>query len=171
LLLATLQVATAALELRAREILIQYAISDAVPPDRREAADRIEIAFEEDREYVFYRMLSALEARGLVATEDGCELKRIYQEIRIPLHHGIVGRYSHRRRADADESAVESDLASDAVLDALWSQHRSYSKTTETDMEGIVEEYAAEDLDGVITGLELLTSKFRRSKFFPDVAI
>jgi len=165
LLLATLQLVTAALELRAREILIQCAIADSDPPDRRETADQIEISVEEDRGYVFYGILSALEARGLICADDRCQLQKIYKEIRVPLHHGIVNRYSRRGSADAD------DPEPDAVLDALWGEYRGHHTTKETDMESVVEEYAMEDLDHVVTGLELLTSKFLRSKFFPDVAI
>jgi hypothetical protein len=165
LLLATLQLVTAALELRARELLIQYAIAAAEPPARREVADQIQISIEQNRVYLFCGILSALEERGLIDVDERCQLKRIYQEIRIPLHHGIVGRYSRRGSADDDDSVVDS------VLDALWAGYRGHHTTSETDMESLVENYAVEDLGRVVTGVELLTSKFIRSKFFPDVAI
>src|SRR5438876_6156431 len=154
LLLATLQLVTAALELRARELLIQYAIAAAEPPARREVADQIQISIEQNRVYLFCGILSALEERGLIDVDERCQLKRIYQEIRIPLHHGIVGRYSRRGSADDDDSVVDS------VLDALWAGYRGHHTTSETDMESLVENYAVEDLGRVVTGVELLTSKF-----------
>jgi hypothetical protein len=84
LLLATLQLATAALELRARELLIQYTIAAAEPPARRGVADQIQISVEENRGYLFCGILSALEALGLIGGEERCQLKRVYEEIRIP---------------------------------------------------------------------------------------
>jgi hypothetical protein len=164
LLLATLQLVTAALELRARELLIQYAIVDAKPPARREVADQIQISIEENRGYLFYGILSALETLGLIGMAERCQLKQIYQEIRIPVHHGIVGRYSRRQSLEDDDPVAAE------ILDALWAAYRGHHTTSETDMESIVENYAVEDLGRVVTGLELLTSKFVRSKF-PDIAV
>jgi hypothetical protein len=165
LLLATLQLVTAALELRARELLIQYAIVDAKPPARREVADQIQISIEENRGYLFYGILSALETLGLIGMAERCQLKQIYQEIRIPVHHGIVGRYSRRQSLEDDDPVAAE------ILDALWAAYRGHHTTSETDMESIVENHAVEDLGRVVTGLELLTSKFVRSKFFPDIAV
>lgn len=165
LLLGTLQLATAALELRARELLIQYAIAAAEPPARREVADQIEISIEENRVYLFYGIVSALAELGMIDVNERSQLNRIYQEIRVPLHHGIVGRYSRRRAVNDDDPIAE------AILDALWAGYRGHHTTSETDMESIVENYAVEDLGHVLTGLELLTSKFVRSKFYPDIVV
>ena len=154
LLLAALQLITAALELRAREILIQNTIADL--PDRRGPAHRIEISVEEDRGYLFYGVLAALEARGVISVEDRCKLKRIYQDIRIPLHHGIVGRYSRSREGKGETW----------VLEALWGENQAHLTTSETAMESMIEKYGAEDLDHVISGLELLTPKFRKAQFY-----
>ncbi len=167
LLLATLQLVTAALELRARELLVQYMIAAAKPPARRGVAGQIQISVEENRSYLFCGILSALEAVALIDGKERSQLKRIYQKIRIPLHHGIVSRYSRRGNA-AEDGLV---LGDDAILDALWEVYRGHHTTSETDMESIMEDYAVEDLGRVVTGLELLTSKFIRSKFFPDVAV
>src|SRR4051812_17305805 len=67
LLLASLQLATATLELRAREILIQNTIS--VLSDHKGLAFRVETDFEEDRGYLFYGILGALETRKLIASD------------------------------------------------------------------------------------------------------
>jgi hypothetical protein len=150
LLLATLQLATATLELRAREILIQHTI--AALPHRRGPAHHIEVSVEEDRGYLFYGMLAALETRGVITAEAHQELKHIYREIRIPLHHGIVGRYSRSREEGGDEW----------ILDALWGDSQAHLTTSETAMESAIETYGVDDLDHVISALEILTPKKTR---------
>jgi predicted hydrolase (HD superfamily) len=77
--------------------------------------------------------------------------KDIYREIRIPLHHGIVGRYSRSREGNGG----------DWILDALWGDGQVHLTTSETAMESVIEAYGVDDLDHVISALELLTPKFQ----------
>ncbi len=151
LLLATLQLATATLELRAREILIQHTIAGL--SDREGPAHHIEISVEEDRGYLFGGILVALETRGAISAEDHQKLKHIYQQIRIPLHHGIVGRYLRSHKEGGDEW----------ILDALWGNRQVHLTTSETEMESVIERYGVDDLDHVISALELLTPKFQKA--------
>jgi hypothetical protein len=151
LLLAALQLTTATLELRAREILIQHTITGL--SDRRGSAYRVESSVEEDRGYPFYGILADLQTHGVISADDHQNLKHIYQHIRIPLHHGIVGRYSRSR----------DDGTSAWVLDALFGDSQVHLTTSETAMESVIERYGVEDLDHVISALELLTPKFQKA--------
>src|SRR5947207_5702720 len=98
LILGALQLATAALELRAREILVQYAI--AIIPEYDGPSNDVESAFEADRGYFFYNIVAVLRGAGVIDIDDQIELIDVYKKIRIPLHHGIVGRYAGRSEYD-----------------------------------------------------------------------
>jgi hypothetical protein len=154
LLLAALQLITATVELRAREILIQLIITEL--PDRKGPANWIEISLEEGRDYLFGGILAALETRGAIGPDERQQLKDIYRDIRIPLHHGIVRRYS-RSHDESDESDSEW------ILEAFWGDSQVHLTTSETEMESIIEMHGANDLDHAISALELLTRKFRKA--------
>ena len=153
LVLATLQVCTSALELRAREVLVQYIILGL--PDRKGPANGIEECVERDRNCSFGAVLAMLNERGLIDTKERQELSQIYRQIRIPLHHGIAHRYSQSRDGNNDEGA-------ELLSRAFWGDSQAHLTTSETEMESVIEECGGADLDRVTSGLELLTPKLRR---------
>jgi hypothetical protein len=81
----------------------------------------------------------------VITAEARQKLKHIYREIRIPLHHGIVGRYSGSRKARGDEW----------ILDALWGDSQVHLTTSENAMESAIETYGVDDLDHDISALEI----------------
>jgi hypothetical protein len=153
LVLATLQLCTSALELRAREVLVQYIILGL--PDRKGPANGIEECVEQDRNCSFGAILAILNERELIDTKERQELSQIYSQIRIPLHHGIAHRYSQFRNGNDDET-------DDWVSNVFWGDSQIHLTTSETEMESVIEAWGAADLDRVTSGLELLTPKLQR---------
>jgi hypothetical protein len=151
LVLAALQIATAALELLARQILIQQTIVGL--KDRKGSAYRIETKFEEDKGYVFYGILNVLNAREIINDEERKQLKKIYQEIRIPLHHGIVGRYSRSREGGS------------LTLDILFGDSQIHLTTGQSGFEGAIDKSGMDDIAHVISGLEILSPKFQKASW------
>jgi hypothetical protein len=153
LVLASMQIAAAALELRAREILIQNSSLDSA--DDEAAPFRLEIKTEEDRDLGFYGILGALERKKIISAADNQTLKDIYKNIRIPLHHGIVGRY-YRSRDDGSDAWV---------FDALFGDNQAHLTTSQAAIEFAIESYGLDDLCCVISALEILHNCFEKFRF------
>jgi hypothetical protein len=58
----------------------------------------------EQREYGFSKMLAELAKISLIDDEKAKEFTAFYEKIRIPLHHGIVGRLS----SNLDDTGIDS---------------------------------------------------------------
>jgi hypothetical protein len=151
LVLAALQIATAALELLARQILIQQTIVGL--NDRKGSAYRIETKFEEDKGYAFYGILNALNARKIINDDEREQLKNIYLNTRIPLHHGIVGRYSRLREKDS------------LTLNILFDDSQVHLTTGQSGFEKAIDKFGLDDINHVISGLEILNPKFRKASW------
>jgi len=152
LILAALQIATATLELLARQILIHQSIIGL--NDHEGSAFRIETKFEkEDKQNIFYGILNALTTQKIINADERKQLDKIYREIRIPLHHGIVGRYSRSREKDS------------LTLDILFGDSKVHLTTGQSGFEKVIDKFGLDDIDHVISGLEILNPKFQKASW------
>jgi hypothetical protein len=96
LFLAAVELSASLLELVARMLLIRIQEYDANPQTRNDPYPgllRRQISIEYDRHMMFPQILNELESHDVIAAEDAAELRKFYNETRIPLHHGLSGRY------------------------------------------------------------------------------
>jgi hypothetical protein len=138
LLLAAIQVACSAWELVVRLAVVAArsgTVTTASQPDRARLASELLTAAEEDQRLTLFPMVNELVRYQVLTNEDAVAMQSLYRSVRIPLHHGIVGRYI-RQRSDVTISEImgnspalsgrefEEQLESHAVseLDRIFDQ-------------------------------------------------
>lgn len=132
LLLAALQVSVGLFELFIRDLVAQSEMSS---PDAQLSAEQATpqgerafklIQLEEDRRLTFSIMLKRL--RRVIEPKDAREALRFYEDVRIPLSHGLLIRFSQRPddrrfmvdflldRADEFEESIEDNALRDLAF-------------------------------------------------------
>jgi len=143
LLLASVHLAASLLELVVRGIVLERAGS-AFPSGPRNPSDlargSLEHRMEEMRNLGFAKMVDHLVEVGLFDSEDGQLAKALYRTVRIPLHHGLVGRFV--KQHDPIYNTLEE------FFGAFW------PTTTSGNFEEVIEDSALPILDTVVGILE-----------------
>ena len=145
-ILTTLLLTTAAIELRAREILTNLRIRQSKEIVKKAFA--VEVSIEEDKSLAFYGIISALNSAHVFGPGEFDVLKNIYINIRIPLHHGIVRRYIQQR----DEPGVWDG--------ELFVTLKANSTTSQSELEDAIDKHGISDLSKVIDGMSIITDIF-----------
>jgi hypothetical protein len=95
LLLASLHLAASLLELYVRDLLI---ISTAKKTDdrKKQILDELEIYYEDStnpKQWFFSNIVDELQNQKIISDLDAKNVKAYYQDIRIPIHHGLTRRF------------------------------------------------------------------------------
>ena len=151
LLLASLQVLTSGLELRVRELLIARELRKR--SNLSGDAFSVEQCFEEQR-FTFRTMLDKLPQDGALTANECGDLMKVYGEIRIPVHHGIVGRYLQSLGENKDHG----------IADILWGNTKAHITTGESDLEDAVDKHGITELERVVSLIEAFSNKFPTDK-------
>lgn len=100
LILAALQVSTSMLELLVRETVIDRRMGRVATSPRTDL-DALECSLmreaEEDRSLSFVGMVRELEQHQALNADEADRLRSTYRDIRIQLHHAIIGRFVRQR--------------------------------------------------------------------------
>lgn len=101
-LLASLHLAASALELFVRALIIDRVSIADQSVSHSEDVFTYQERLEGDRKLTFSKMLDHLVSAGLFRAEDADISKRYYEEVRIPLAHGLLERLMNGRPAEAE---------------------------------------------------------------------
>jgi hypothetical protein len=93
-LLGALHIASSLLETVVREMVI----AKSIPPfsDQLEMSGKIQQALEDKRDKGFKQLVIELEADGLFDHNDARIAKDFYNDVRIPIHHGLPSRFVNK---------------------------------------------------------------------------
>jgi hypothetical protein len=136
LLLAAVQVSCSAWEYVVRRALVcARAARPSAEPAQPGSQRALFAEAEEDRRLTLIPMVKQLVQHGVLTEDEACVMQDLYLRVRIPLHHGIVGRYIQERAGttigelsgmpDAlDGHGFEEQLESNAVneLEGIFEQ-------------------------------------------------
>jgi hypothetical protein len=124
LLLAAIELSASLLELVVRELVARLQEQNADPrhefgPHLGARSRRLDLEY--DRHSMFTQLLDKLESSSVVKSEDAALVRKFYKETRIPLHHGLPGRYVSRsqQRPTNDLIAVLSVASRHSFEQAL----------------------------------------------------
>lgn len=148
LILAALQVSTSMLELLVRETVIDRRVGRASAPSRTnlDAFEyRLAREVEEDRGLSFARMVAELAEHQVLTADEADSLSSTYRDIRIQLHHAIIGRFVRQRGpTKLRDFREETGLA---------------KFSDPEDFEKIIETQGISDLERVVSCIEMVVSK------------
>ena len=96
LLLAAIELTASLLELSLRDLVFLNREKNAIPnhefgPIFGQSARRLDLEYE--RNVMFTQLIDEIESAGLASSNDTEPIKKFYKETRIPIHHGLPGRY------------------------------------------------------------------------------
>jgi hypothetical protein len=100
LLLAALQVSCSVWEFTVRIALVKARAAhagSASGADQARDSSNLLTAAEDHRQLTFSPMVSELASNGVLSNAEAKVMQDLYRDVRIPLHHGIVGRYVRER--------------------------------------------------------------------------
>ena len=124
LLLAAIELSASLLELSLRELVFfnreKSVISDhEFGPFLGKLARRFDLEYE--RNMMFTQLMDELESTGFASHNDTESIKRFYKETRIPIHHGLSGRYVAKSQEcpSGDFFSVLSSTSIHSFEDAL----------------------------------------------------
>jgi len=105
-LLGALQIASSLLEIFVREIVIERA-SEAYS-DSQKLVGTLQKKLEEKRNVGFKQLVTELANSEVMSTEDAEIATKFYDDVRIPIHHGLPARFV--RNTGSYQSFMESIL-------------------------------------------------------------
>ena len=101
LLLAAIELSASLLELSLRELVFINREKSAIPnnefgPFLGQSARRLDLEYE--RKVMFTQLVDELESTGFASPSDTEPIKKFYKQTRIPIHHGLPGRYAAKSK-------------------------------------------------------------------------
>ncbi len=147
LFLAALLVSPIVLEMIVRETLIKKRYSSKRTGKRIPSVvlDEIDREAEVDKSLTFSRIAFELYETGVISDSEHKSLRSVYQRVRIPLQHGLVGRY------------VEANV--DAEMLDIWETLGFLRSSRTPEFEENLEATALVDLEEVVRNIEAVVAK------------
>ena len=143
LLLSSLQIACSFLEYLIRYMVITNRVSsEKLNPNYTDIEVEYEITkqVEDIQKLSFTKMINELVQKGIITSNENTKLETLYQRIRIPVHHAIIGRYVN----SYDENKLINEI---------------FCTINERDFENTIENYSISELETICSFYKLLFSK------------
>lgn len=147
-ILAALSVGLTCIEILLRESLVKHRFGSRrnshQPSVHAQFYEQLRNA-EEDKHLSVPKMIEELKSNRVLSEHEATGIKNVYERLRIPLHHGIVGRYVRERSCPVLRPVVEAEGF------ALFSDPG--------DFESLIENQGLEELGEVIDQISAIVSK------------
>jgi hypothetical protein len=143
LLLAAIELSASLLELVVRELVARLQEQNADPhqefgPYFGASTRRLDLEY--DRRLMFTQLLDKLESSSVVKSEDAALVRKFYKETRIPLHHGLPGRY-----VSGSQASPSNDLIAVLSVASLHSFEEALEQRAIKELDCVVNFIAAYD--------------------------
>lgn len=114
LLLASLHLAASLLEIFVRDLLI-FNTAKQTNDSKKQILDELEIYYEDStkpKQWFFSNIVDELQNQRIISDLDAKNVKAYYQDIRIPIHHGLTRRFlrGHKSQIMKSESFDISEM-------------------------------------------------------------
>jgi hypothetical protein len=135
LLLASLYLATSLLELFVRDLLIYDDAHDSASGNRNEKVrvlDNLEKYYEDAArpQWSFSKLVIELGMRRIIDDSDVATIKEFYEEIRVPIHHGLTRRFLRGERESESLDTLED------LFNGIFLWRNSRERMIENRLEG-----------------------------------
>lgn len=123
LLLAAIELSASLLELVVRDLVAKLREKKEGPLQKYGSyfsAFKRRLDLENDRRMMFLKLLDELESNAIITSENADPVRKFYKDVRIPLHHGLPGRYvSKSQQSPSDDLFAVMFTASDSFEDSI----------------------------------------------------